>query len=319
MNINLMRCSFLALMLSASTWVSAQLLESIELNGFDLSDVSVSQEDIFQGGPPRGGIPAIDVPKFVGVDAADFLSDDDRVLGVEIDGVARAYPIRILNWHEIVNDKIGDVSFSVTYCPLCGSGMVFSAQVEELELTFGVSGLIFDNNVLLFDRNTESLWSQVMGEAISGKLKGSRLQLMPVTHTTWSGWRKQHPNTQVLNTDTGFPRDYTDNPYELYEQVDLIHFPVRNIAPQTYGAHEVIVGLRVGDQVKGYPYAELQKLGKASFKDTFNGHDLIVHWDEKANSVQIKNEAGELLPTMSSYWFAWYSFYPGAEVYTANN
>ena len=115
MNINLMRCSFLALMLSASTWVSAQLLESIELNGFDLSDVSVSQEDIFQGGPPREGIPAIDVPKFVGVDAADFLSDDDRVLGVEINGVARAYPIRILNWHEIVNDKIGDVSFSVTY------------------------------------------------------------------------------------------------------------------------------------------------------------------------------------------------------------
>ena len=106
MNINLMRCSFLALMLSASTWVSAQLLEPVELNGFDLSDVSVPQEDIFQGGPPREGIPAIDVPKFVGVDAADFLSDDDRVLGVEMDGVARAYPIRILNWHEIVNDKM---------------------------------------------------------------------------------------------------------------------------------------------------------------------------------------------------------------------
>jgi len=319
MKINLMRRSLLVLMLSVSSLVNAQLLEPLELNGFDLSDISVSQDDIFQGGPPREGIPAIDAPKFVQADAVDFISDDDRVLGVEINGVARAYPIRILNWHEIVNDKIGDVSFSVTYCPLCGSGMVFSADFDNLELTFGVSGLLFDNNVLLYDRNTESLWSQVMGEAISGKLKGSRLQLLPVTHTTWAGWRKQHPNTDVLDTDTGFQRDYTHNPYEFYEQVDLINFPLRNIAPKTYGAHDVIIGLRIGDQVKGYPYAELKKLGETSFKDTFNGRNLIVHWDEKASSVTINDEGGELLPTMSSYWFAWYSFYPNAEVFKAKN
>lgn len=319
MNNNLMRSFLLVTMLGASCLVNAQLREPIMLNDFDLSDISVAQEDIFQGGPPRDGIPSIDSPKFIEPDAADFLSDEDRILGVAIDGVARAYPVRILKWHEVVNDTIADKRFSVTYCPLCGTGMVFSAKVDERDLTFAVSGLIYDNNVLLFDRETESLWSQAMGQAVSGPLKGKDLELMPVTHTTWKAWREQFPKTEVLSTDTGNPRDYSDNPYELYEQVDLIYFPQRNIAPQTYGVHEPVLGLSVDGKQKVYAYAELKKNGQARFEDEFNGRKLTIFWDDEARSAQVKDESGNLFPSMLSYWFAWYSFYPNAEVFSAND
>lgn len=315
---NLMR----SVVLVMSSWcavASAQVDESLLLNGFDLSNMSISPLEIYKGGPLRDEVPAIDEPKYIDAAAVDYLADGDKVLGLTINGVSRAYPIRILNWHEVVNDRIGDQAFSVTYCPLCGSGMVFAAEAAGKSLKFGISGLVLDNNVLLFDRETESLWSQAMGEAISGSMKGARLQLLPVTHTTWGAWRRAHPNTEVLATDTGWPRDYTDNPYELYEKVGMVNFPLRRIAPQTYRAHEVIVAVRVKDQLKAYPLAELEKQGAATFDDLFAGEPLKIHWDASAKSVEVKDAQGNQLPSMSSYWFAWYSFYPDVELFKATD
>jgi len=142
------------------------------LNGFDLSGALIPVRDIESGGPPRDGIPSIDDPRFVGASKASFLAPEDRVLGVAIEGEAKAYPVAILNWHEIVNDRSLDQNFVVTYCPLCGSGMVFVADVGERALSFGVSGLLYNSDMLLYDRNTESLWSQLLAKAVSGPLKG---------------------------------------------------------------------------------------------------------------------------------------------------
>jgi|FLOH01.1.fsa_nt_gi hypothetical protein len=160
------------------------LFAIILLCGFDFSMHSIPVADIYDGGPGKDGIPAILNPKFISAQEADktFFKNNDRVLGYVHNGQARAYPIKILNWHEIVNDS-GAV---VTYCPLCGTGMVFGTEVKGRKLTFGVSGLLYQSDMLLYDHQTESLWSQIKSEAVTGKLMGSRLKLLSSTHTNWA-------------------------------------------------------------------------------------------------------------------------------------
>ena len=190
------------LLLLAAVTTSGQ-----SLNGFDLSNASLPVSQILSGGPPRDGIPAIDRPRFIAARQAAFLGDDDRVLGVYHKGIARAYPIRILNWHEIVNDQFAGEAVVVSFCPLCGTGTAFSTLHGKAK-TFGVSGLLYNSDLLLYDRETESLWSQIAATAISGPLRGEGLTLLPVAHTTWADWRKRYPDTTVLSTDTGYSRDY---------------------------------------------------------------------------------------------------------------
>jgi hypothetical protein len=175
----------------------------LERNGFDLSDSLVQVAEIHGGGPARDGIPALDHPAFIAADQALFLTPNDRVLGLSRHGVAKAYPIAILNWHEVVNDQFGAEPLVVTFCPLCGTGMAFLATVDGRALKFGVSGLLYNSDVLLYDRQTESLWSQIMTTAISGPLKGQRLTMTPVAHTTWADWRQRYPDIvfqQVIRT-----------------------------------------------------------------------------------------------------------------------
>ena len=128
---------------------------AIEKNGFELSEALIPEDEIRKGGPPRDGIAAIHNPEFLSTKEASYLKDNERVLGVVISGQARAYPIKVLNWHEVINDVVGDQHFVVTYCPLCGTGMVFATSVSESPLVFGVSGLLYNSDVLLYDLQTE--------------------------------------------------------------------------------------------------------------------------------------------------------------------
>jgi hypothetical protein len=189
------------------------------MNGFDLDGALVSAEEILFGGPPKDGIPAIDKPVFVKASQARSLREDDRVLAITRNRISKAYPIRIMNWHEIVNDQFGDEGIAITYCPLCGSGIAFRADVAGQTLKFGVSGLLYNSGVLLFDRQTRSLWSQILAKAVTGPMKGNNLRAIPITHTSWAVWRKLQPDTFVLTEETGFRRDYTGNPYAGYENV----------------------------------------------------------------------------------------------------
>ena len=170
------------------------------LNGFALESPLVPIEKILSGGPPRDGIPAINKPRFINGYEAMTLKNNDRILGIVFNGVARAYPINIMNWHEIVNDQVEGTAFSVTYCPLCGSGIAFKGMTAGRPLTFGVSGLLFDSDVLLYDHQTESLWSQLKGQAINGILKGNKLSWLPLEHTTWQAWKERYPPLSHLKT-----------------------------------------------------------------------------------------------------------------------
>jgi hypothetical protein len=281
-------------------------------NGFDLSRSSIDPAAILSGGPPRDGIPAIDRPQFVTTHQVDFLRDDDIVIGLVRGDTARAYPLRILVWHEVVNDVIGDTPVAVTYCPLCGTGMVFDRQTGETERTFGVSGLLYQSNVLLYDRESESLWSQLAMRAVSGSAVGQELAWLPSEHLTWRAWRKNHPDGDVLSTETGFDRDYGGAAYASYFAAGTPMFPV----PQT--RQELpnmtwVIGVIVNGQPKAYPVKELSAGGP--IEDRVGGKPIVVRYNAESRHPEITGSQGEQIPSVMVFWFAWQAFYPGTELW----
>ena len=194
----------------------------------DLPPPSIDLRELRRGGPPPDGIPPIDNPVLIPVNEVDFLTDTEPVVTIDINGEARAYPIQILIWHEIVNDKVGDTPITVTYCPLCNSALAYERTVsftdvsngdtsEELILDFGTSGLLLNSSLVMYDRRTETLWSHFTAQAVHGLLVGTELTTLPVGMVAWGAWRDAHPNGLVLSTDTGFERDYGQSPYPGYD------------------------------------------------------------------------------------------------------
>jgi len=296
--------------------VAVAAVYSREHNGFDLKGSLVPVEKIHLGGPARDGIPAIDRPKFASARDADFLEPDDRVLGLARGGVAKAYPIAIMNWHEIVNDRLGGERVAVTYCPLCGTGVAFAAQSKGRDLRFGVSGLLYNSDVLLYDRETESLWSQIRKQAITGPMKGEKLTALPLTHSTWRAWKQAHPETRVLSTDTGFRRDYGRDPYAGYAGASELYFPVQARSAR-YHPKERVLGLEINGRFKAYPFAELSRTGQVELKDRFAGRQIRVRFDAANESAQAFDADGKQLPAIVGFWFAWFAFHPQTEVFTA--
>lgn len=286
-----------------------------EMNGFDLKDSLIPWLQINFGGPEKDGIPSIDKPDFVMSGFAAFLRNDDQVLGLVRGKTARAYPVPILNWHEVVNDRIGGDPVVVTFCPLCGTGVAFDALVAGRELTFGVSGLLYNSDVLLYDRQTNSLWSQLLGQAISGPLKGKRLTMLPLTHTTLADWRKAQPATQVLTTSTGNVRPYRRDPYDGYEKAEELMFPVQFRAA---GFHpkERVLGLKLDGHSKAYPFVELGKTS-GEFADRIGDQTLTIRYERNAKRATAYGSDGQQLAAVVGYWFAWYAFNPATEVFRA--
>ena len=284
------------------------------LNGFDLGGALVPPQAIQPGGPPRDGIPAIDRPRFVDA-VGSGLSDADRVLGLEVGAVARAYPVRILNWHEIVNDRIGGRAVAVTYCPLCGTGVAFDARVGGQDTQFGVSGLLYNSDVLLYDRRTESLWSQIMARAVAGPLKGTPLQALPLTHTSWSAWRGRHPQTEVLATPTGTERDYGRDPYDGYDKVPRLMFDVEHHDARLE-LKAWVLGLVVGGRPRAYPFDWLARNADAQgdWHDELGGQRIRVRYDRRARSAEAYDAAGRRLHAVSAFWFAWVAFHPATDL-----
>lgn len=284
-------------------------------NGFDVSDSLIPVERILVGGPERDGIPAIDAPHFIAGKEVGFLQDQDRVLGLELEGAARAYPVRILNYHEIVNDHIGGRSVTITWCPLCGSGMAFVADVNNRRMHFGVSGLLYNSDMLLYDRATHSLWSQLMRQAISGPLKGQKLDMLALQQTTWLEWRNKHPSGQVLSKQTGYRRDYSQNPYRGYAQSESVFFSVDHRSG-LYHPKERVIGLEIAGHFKAYPFIELSR-HQGELVDHMGILQFRVIFDPQHNSGKVVRLDGTEIPTVISYWFAWYAFHPQTDVFRA--
>ena len=285
-------------------------------NNFDLSASSIAAEKILRGGPPRDGIPAIDKPIFIGPEMA-ALARNERVMGVFFQGIAKAYPIRILNRHEVVNDNFAATPVVVSYCPLCGSGVVFLLPEGAQGTTFGVSGLLYNSDVLLYDRESESLWSQLMLKAISGERKGETLTLLAATHTSWGEWQQRYPATLLLSEASAPGFRYRDNPYAAYESSEQLWFPVEQKST-ALRAKERVLGLSLNGIDKAYPHSELAQ-SETVFDDVVGGQKVRLVWSVTSQSAYALDEAGQQLPTISAYWFAWFGFHPKTLIYRAGH
>lgn len=285
------------------------------MNGFRVDDALIPIDEIKMGGPPRDGIPSLDNPVLVAAGDAAYLKGRDRVLGISVKGFAHAYPIRILNYHEIVNDVIGGKAVVITYCPLCGSGAAFEASIGGGDYEFGVSGLLYNSDVLMYDRETGSLWSQLMHQAVTGPMKGARLQQLPMSNTSWKEWTERFPQTRVLSNKTGYSRNYTVNPYPNYGTDGKLYFPVSHTSNK-YRRKEIVMGLEIDGQFKAYPFKELKK-GPGNFEDEFAGKNFSVEFDKKHKTARIVEAGGSEIATIMAFWFAWYAFHPETEIYTA--
>jgi uncharacterized protein DUF3179 len=305
------------------------------------------------GGVFVDGIPALVNPRFVAAGEATYLTPEEPVFGVEIGGDARAYPLRILDWHEMANDVVGGVPVALAYCTLCGAGVLYDARAGGRTFTFGSSGFLYESNKLMYDRQTDTLWNQLTGEPVNGPLaasteSGLTLKRLPIVVTPWARWKGAHPATRVLDIHTGYDRDYTPGKaYGKYFASPDLMFPVWKRS-QVLPAKTWIFALLVDGAPKAYP---LDRLGRERVvNDTLAGRPLVLLADAEAREVRayergafrfaagkdpgapvdqdgrpfrVTEEAllgpgGESLPRLPghlAYWFGWFSFYPRTAVY----
>lgn len=203
----------------------------------------VGPDDIQEGGPGPDGIPPIDEPHFTPADEIQFLSGREPVLALTIGDDTRAYPLQIMLWHEIVNDTVGDVPVSVTYCPLCNSAFVWERTVDDRVLSFGTSGKLYNSSLVAYDRQTRSLWAHFTGEAIAGELTGTQLTARPSAIVSWDQFRAANPGAPVLNRTTGAERDYGSSPYPGYDDVDTPPFLFEGEVDDRLAAKERVLGV----------------------------------------------------------------------------
>lgn len=276
-------------------------------------------EEITWGGVPVDGIPPLDNPEFLDAADAGYLLDSDDVFGVEINGDARAYPLRIMGWHEMFNDVIGGVPVSLAYCTLCGAGILFEGDHPALKelgvskpLTFSSSGLLYRSNKLMYDRNTDSLWNQFTGEPIGGALRGSgiKLAIRPVVITSWENWRKKHPTTKVLSLETGFHRDYGSGVvYQDYFESQSIMFPVLGGKDGPLGQKDQVYGMRLEGGNKAWPLAAFD--GGRVINDQVGSVKVVLIGDAATRTVRayvrgnrnfVKAPGGDLKTVAGETW-----------------
>ncbi len=324
-----------------------------EQDRFD-QDWLIPSDRVFDGGPGQDGIPSVDSPEFASVSEINYLSDRALVVGVFSDTEVKAYPHPILDWHEIVNDEIGDKSVAVTYCPLTGTAIGWDRNVNGSKTTFGVSGKLFQTNLIPFDRATESYWSQIRLDCVNGELINTRVNTSPVVETTWETWKAMYPNSSVMTTNTGFSRNYQQFPYGDYRtnNANLI-FPVEPL-DQRLPSKERVLGV-LGDQTNRVYSIELFETPSV-IHDVMDGQEMVIIGSKEMNFMVAYEDSSIIegleinldnLPTIAvaangnqvtlfgqvldangnfiqnlnntesfiAYWFSLGAFYPGIEIY----
>ena len=248
--------------------------------GWDQTDFtkhSVDYSSIRSGGPPRDGIPPIDFPKFIQVsDTPEYMNDNEPVVTVEINGESKAYPVAILMWHEIVNDEVGGVPVTVTFCPLCNTAIVFDRRIGETVYDFGTSGNLRNSDLVMWDRQTESWWQQITGEAIVGELTGTKLTFIPAPMLSWADFRDASPDGQLLSRETGFPRNYNRAPYSGYDELDNTPFLFTGQIDSKLPAMERVVGMDSVNSGVAYPFSIFESIPIVN--DTVGDQDIVIFY-----------------------------------------
>ena len=243
---------------------------------------TVGISDIKDGNVGKNGIKAIDEPEFVGAASADFITDEELVLGIYYKGKARAYPVKILNYHEVVNDQMEDFAFTISYSVLTGTGVIFPAQLDTLDATFSVSGLLYKSNLLLYDRSSESVWSQMLREAVSGPASGAKASFYPLFQTSWKTWKAWFPDTQIMSPSALVMPDYDVYPYGNYDvNNDSLLFGVTSRL-QLIPNKERILGIQTngnGSYMRSRIFGQLNSY----VTQDVGGQEVLVFGSEKDN------------------------------------
>jgi Protein of unknown function (DUF3179) len=288
---------------------------------------TVPLREFQSGGPGKDGIPALDKPRFLSVSKAGFLRPEEPVIALTLAGRARAYPLQILVWHEIVNDVVGGVPVAVTFCPLCNTAIAFDRRVGGQTLDFGTTGNLRNSDLVMYDRQTESWWQQFGGEGVVGRYAGTRLRMLPARIVAWQSFRAQHPDVLVLSRATGYSRPYGENPYAGYDDVSSPpFFPAAHGSDHRLPPKERVVFLERGDSAVAIPFSTLAK--KRRVEITLAGHRYEVRWQGGVNSALDSREiasgrdvgAAQVLErgretTFSEpFWFAVAAFRPNVQI-----
>jgi hypothetical protein len=258
----------------------------------DFGKHSVPFSDIMSGGPPKDGIRAIDRPEFVGVEAADgWLKAREPVVLFVHGGDARAYPLQILIWHEIVNDTVGGLPVAITFCPLCNTAIAFDRRVQERTLDFGTTGKLRFSDLVMYDRQTESWWQQATGQAIVGVLTGTQLTPLPAQTVSWKTFKETFPGGKILSRKTGYNRAYGQNPYVGYDDVNSSPFLYRGPKDSRLRPVERVVTVSLGGEDVAYPFSALEKVRVVN--DTVGGHKIVILFEKGVTSALDGNSIPE--------------------------
>jgi len=246
---------------------------------------SIPKEEVFDGGPGKDGIPALTTPLMVAASQATYLKDDDLVIGYKRGNDIRAYPHPILDWHEIINDEMDGHPISIIYCPLTGTGTGWERTLNGKVTTFGVSGLLYNSNIIPYDRLTNSNWSQIRLDCVNGELRTQRVETFHTVETTWKTWKEMFPQTKVVSHQTGFSRNYNNYPYGDYKtNNNSFIFPVTSQDNRIPNKERVlgVISAETKDRVKVYRLASFE--GENAVKhDNFGSYTLVLAGSKKNN------------------------------------
>jgi Protein of unknown function (DUF3179) len=289
----------------------------------DFTKSTVRLSEFESGGPGKDGIPALSDPKLVEVRAVDYLKPREPVIALEVEDAARAYPLEILTWHEIVNDDVAGIPVGVTFCPLCNTALVFDRRVEGTTLEFGTTGNLRNSDLVMYDRQTESWWQQFSGEAVVGRYAGKKLRQLPAHIVAWREFERDHPDGRVLSRDTGYSRPYGRNPYAGYDEAGTSPiFPAAHADDRRLLPKERVVFVRRGRESVAVPFPALAKARQMTVDVA--GHRLEIRFHagvasaldsasiafgRDVGAAQV-TENGTPVPFSEPFWFAVAAFRP---------
>jgi len=245
----------------------------------------VPENEVFDGGVGKDGIPAIDNPRFTTVGlVGSYLTNSDLVMVAKVGNEVRIYPHPILDWHEIINDELGSEKFAVTYCPLTGTGIGWNRVINGDETTFGVSGLLYNSNLIPYDRKTDSNWSQIRLDCVNGNLEGQEIELFPLLETTWATAKSMFPDAEVVTTNTGFSRSYGTYPYGGYRTNTAVNFPLSNRDDRLHEKERVLAVIDGANTVV-YTFENFSGSSNKVLEDNFNGNPIVLFGNEGKNFI----------------------------------
>ena len=279
---------------------------------------SIPLEELLSGGPPKDGIPSIDNPKFISPnEASDWLSDSEPGIAFSSGNTHRFYPYQIIVWHEIVNDIVEGQRVLITYCPLCLTGFVLDPLVQGERVEFGTSGKLWKSNLVMYDRKTDSLWSQVLAEAVIGEMTGTKLTILPSDQVLFGNWKKQFPSGEVLSRDTGAIRFYGQSPYGDYFAVSNLSLSLVNPTDTRLPNDAFTFGIIVNEKAKAYHVDAVKEKGEVV--DEFEGTTFRLGHDIELDVIRmfkkLPNGAEERVNPILGFWFSWAAAHPDTELY----